>query len=75
MPAYRAYMLDEHNHIRATETIHADVLSEALDAALRMIQDVQHLKAVELWEGVVFADGVDRFAARLDLDVPGQSCN
>jgi hypothetical protein len=70
MPAYRAYMLDEHDHICATETIHAEVLSEAMDAALRMIQDVQHLKAVELWE-----DGFDRFAARLDLDVPGHPVN
>jgi hypothetical protein len=48
MPAYRAYMFDAHDHIRATKTIHADVLSEAMDAALRMILDAQHLKAVEL---------------------------
>jgi hypothetical protein len=59
MPAYRA----------------CDVLSETIDAAIRMIQGTRHLKAVELWEELIFADSFDRFAARLDLDVPGHPVN
>jgi hypothetical protein len=51
MHIYRCYFLDEGDHIRAAEIIHADAASEAIDKARVMLRERPQHRAVEIWEG------------------------
>lgn len=51
MPCYRAYFLDEDDHITGTEIIEIADLGAALVTAKKMLKDLPLVPAVELWEG------------------------
>jgi hypothetical protein len=50
VPAYRAYFIDEGDHIAGTEVVRADGLGQAIDKALPMLADVPRLQSIELWK-------------------------
>jgi hypothetical protein len=51
MPSYRCYFLDDAAHIRSTESIDAEALSEALEKALAMLKQRPHHRSIEIWDG------------------------
>jgi hypothetical protein len=51
MPAYRAYFLDQDDHITGTEIIEVESLRVGIDAALEMLKELPDGHSLELWEG------------------------
>ena len=51
MLEYRAYLLDEDDHITGVEIITAASLSEAAEFASKMLQTLPQVSALELWDG------------------------
>ena len=51
MTWYRCYFLDGDDHIRDVENIEADVLNEAIERGLSLLQERPKYYAVELWQG------------------------
>lgn len=51
MPSYRAYFLDEDDHISGVEIIDAADLSEAAQLGLKMLDGLPQVPVLELWEG------------------------
>jgi hypothetical protein len=51
MHAYRAYFLDQDDHITGTEVIEAASLRGAIDIAMGMLKGLPRDQFIELWEG------------------------
>lgn len=51
MHAYRAYFLDQDDHITGTEVIEVDSLCAGIEMALEMLKGLPDNHSLELWEG------------------------
>ena len=51
MLSYRAYLLDEDDHITGVEIIDAAGLSEAARVASKLLESMPQVSALELWDG------------------------
>ena len=50
MPAFRCYLLDANDHIRAAEVIDAKALGDAIEKGLAMLRQ-SRFEGLEIWEG------------------------